>query len=168
MIRSTLKEGLDKSILDLPAHAESGAGPDSASTNQALACLIRGPAIRGRRKPRIIRRSLQFLLAALLGAMVFPAQAVDPTRTIRMDVAGLVCGFCAQGIDKQMRTFEATRDVYVNLEPGVVAVELDPGADSADAVLDKALTDAGYTLTGITRVERPLVDVRREVEDGSR
>jgi hypothetical protein len=45
-----LGEGLDKSIPDLPAHAESGACPDSASTNQALACLIRGPAIHGRRK----------------------------------------------------------------------------------------------------------------------
>jgi hypothetical protein len=47
---SFLKEGLDKSILDLPVHAASGAGPDAASTNQALACLIREPAIPGRRK----------------------------------------------------------------------------------------------------------------------
>jgi mercuric ion binding protein len=116
----------------------------------------------------MIRSIFNLLLAALLGAVVFPAQSADPTRTIRIEVAGLVCGFCAQGIDKQMRSFEETRDVYVNLERGVVAVELDPGADIADAVLDKALTDAGYTLTGITRVERPLVDVRREVEDGSR
>jgi len=36
---------LDKSILDLPAYAESGACPISASTNQALTCLIREPAI---------------------------------------------------------------------------------------------------------------------------
>lgn len=116
----------------------------------------------------MIRNTYKFLLAALLGAVVFPVQSADPARTIRMEVSGLVCGFCAQGIDKQMRSFEATRDVYVNLERGVVAVELDPGADIADEVLDKALTDAGYTLTGITRVERPLVEVRREVEDGSR
>jgi acetolactate synthase regulatory subunit len=46
-----LDEGLDKSILDLPAHAESGAGPDSASTNRALACSIRGPAVPGRQTP---------------------------------------------------------------------------------------------------------------------
>jgi len=89
--------------------------------------------------------------------------AADATRTIRMEVAGLVCGFCAQGIDKQMRSFDATRDVYVNLERGVVAVELDPGEDIADEVLDQALTDAGYTLTGITRVERPLAEVRRDL-----
>lgn len=51
---------------------------------------------------------------------------------------------------------------------GLVAVELDPGADIADEVLDKALTDAGYTLTGITRVDRPLAEVRREVENAPR
>ncbi len=49
------QEGLDKSILDLRAHAESGAGPDSAPTYHALACLIREPAIRGRRKLRIVQ-----------------------------------------------------------------------------------------------------------------
>jgi hypothetical protein len=34
---------------DLPVHAASGACPIAASTNQALTCLIRGPAIHGRR-----------------------------------------------------------------------------------------------------------------------
>jgi cell division protein FtsQ len=50
------KEGLDKSIQDLPAHAESGACPDSASRNQSLARLFRGPAVHGRRNLRINQR----------------------------------------------------------------------------------------------------------------
>jgi hypothetical protein len=53
VITNRIKEGLDKSILDLPAHAASGACPIAASTNQALMCLIRGPAIHGRRNLRI-------------------------------------------------------------------------------------------------------------------
>jgi hypothetical protein len=44
------KKGLDKPILDLPAHAASGACPIAATTNQALMCLIRAPAIHGGRK----------------------------------------------------------------------------------------------------------------------
>lgn len=110
------------------------------------------------------RSLIHALLATALLAAAAPALAAEAIRTIRMEVAGLVCGFCAQGIDAQMREFDATRDVYVDLERGLVAVELDPGADIADEVLDKALTDAGYTLTAITRVERALADVRREVE----
>lgn len=110
------------------------------------------------------RTRFHFAFSLLLIAAAFQASAADPARTIRMEVAGLVCGFCAQGIDKQMRGFEATRDVYVNLERGLVAVELEPGADISDEVLDQALTDSGYTLTGITRIEQPLAEVRREAE----
>jgi len=114
------------------------------------------------------RSTFRFLLAALLVAAIAPVLAADAPRTIRMEVQGLVCGFCAQGIDKQMRGFKATRDVYVNLERGLVAVELNPGADIADAELDKALTDAGYTLTAIARIDQPLAEVRREVENAPR
>ena len=110
------------------------------------------------------RNRFNYVFSLLLIVAACQANAADPARTIRMEVAGLVCGFCAQGIDQQMRGFEATRDVYVNLERGLVAVELEPGADISDAVLDKALTDSGYTLTGITRVDRPLAEVRREAE----
>jgi mercuric ion binding protein len=107
---------------------------------------------------------LNVLLVLCISAAAAPALGDDGVRTIRMEVQGLVCGFCAQGIDAQMREFDATRDVYVNLERGLVAVELDPGADIADEVLDQALTDAGYTLGAISRVERPLAEVRDEVE----
>jgi len=109
---------------------------------------------------------LRSLLALALATSSLIAYAAPAAVTIRMQVSGLVCGFCAQGIDKQMRSFEGTQDVYVNLERGVVAVELDPGADLSDEQLDKALTDAGYTLTGITRVERSLAQVRDEIERG--
>jgi outer membrane receptor protein involved in Fe transport len=67
-----VKEGLDKPIQDLPAHAESGAGPDSASRNQSLARLFRGPALYGRRNLRINQR---FLKVAVLFAFAFQAHA---------------------------------------------------------------------------------------------
>jgi mercuric ion binding protein len=116
----------------------------------------------------MLRKAFQTALIVLVAGTALPALAADAVRTIRMEVAGLVCGFCAQGIDKQMRTFDATRDVWIDLARGVVAVELAPGEDIADDVLDKALTDAGYTLTAIRRVDRPLAEVRREVEDAPR
>ncbi len=59
MMSTGLKKGLDKSILDLPAHAESGACPDSARTNPAIACAIRAPAIHGRRKLQFVQRFLK-------------------------------------------------------------------------------------------------------------
>ena len=39
-----------------------------------------------------------------------------------MKVYGLVCGFCAQGIEKTLRKNPATADVVVSLENKLVAV----------------------------------------------
>ena len=63
-----------------------------------------------------------------------------------MDVNGLVCAFCAQGIEKKLRAFPATRDVVVSLEERLVAVSTKDGQDIADDELRRALTDAGYTV----------------------
>jgi len=46
-----LDEGLNESIPDLPARAESGAGPDSASTSRAGAYSIRAATVPRRQTP---------------------------------------------------------------------------------------------------------------------
>ena len=104
------------------------------------------------------------LFLALLAAVTPSLQAQPATRTIEMKVDGLVCAFCAQGIDKKFRKLDATADVYVSLENHLVAVELKPGQDIADADLATLLTEAGYTLRGSQRVEGPLSAVRARME----
>ena len=96
-------------------------------------------------------------------ATVLAVLVASSTRatTIEMRVNGLVCAFCAQGIEKKLRKLPATDAVLVNLEQRLVAVSLKEGKDIPDADLRKALTDAGYTVTGIERTEMPI-DVVRE------
>jgi len=97
------------------------------------------------------------LYAYLAAALAAGAAHAD---TIEMKVYGLVCGFCAQGIDKTLRRNPATADVFVSLENQLVAVATVPGKDIADADLRKALTDSGYDVKAITRTQRSLDDVR--------
>jgi len=80
--------------------------------------------------------------------------------TIEMHVNGLVCAFCAQGIEKKLRKFPATADVVVSLEQRLVAVALKDGQDIADDELRKALTNAGYTVTTIQRSDTPMETIR--------
>ena len=84
--------------------------------------------------------------------------------TIEMKVYGLVCGFCAQGIEKTLRKNPATADVVVSLEHKLVAVATRDGADISDAELTKALTDSGYDVKGITRTQRSIEDIRAELK----
>ena len=97
---------------------------------------------------------------ALLVALLMLAPLVVRAATIEMHVNGLVCAFCAQGIEKKLRKFPATADVVVSLEQRVVAVSLKDGQDIPDAELRKALTNAGYTVTTIQRSDTPIEAIR--------
>jgi copper chaperone CopZ len=101
--------------------------------------------------------SLLICLFLVFGASVEAA-------TIEMNVNGLVCAFCAQGIEKQLRKFPATADVVVSLEHKLVAVALKEGQDIPDAELRRALTNAGYTVKTIARTETPIADLRERVK----
>jgi copper chaperone CopZ len=98
-----------------------------------------------------------FILFAL--AAVSTASAT----TIEMKVNGLVCGFCAQGIEKTLRRNPATADVVVSLENKLVAVATKEGQDIPDADLKKALTASGYDVKSIARTEASMAEIRARI-----
>ena len=104
------------------------------------------------------------ILAATLLIVVSPVRAT----TIEMSVNGLVCAFCAQGIEKRLRKLPATADVVVSLEQRLVAVALKENQDIPDAELRRALTDAGYTVTAIQRTDTSMAAVRERAKQVKR
>ena len=96
----------------------------------------------------------------LIICVVASIAGVVNAGTIEMKVYGLVCGFCAQGIEKTLRKNPATADVLVSLEHQLVAVATKDGADITDADLTRALTDSGYDVKGIARTQRSLDAIR--------
>jgi mercuric ion binding protein len=100
----------------------------------------------------------------MTAALAVFVAASATAATIEMHVNGLVCAFCAQGIEKKLRKLPATADVVVSLEQRLVAVALRDGQDISDADLRKALTDAGYKVIGIQRTDEPIDAVRARVQ----
>jgi copper chaperone CopZ len=103
-----------------------------------------------------MRNLTLFLAATLLSST---AQA----GTIEMKVNGLVCGFCAQGIEKTLRRNPATADVFVSLENRLVAVATRDGQDIPDEELRKALTESGYYVKAIERTTTSLDALRAQL-----
>jgi cation transport ATPase len=99
--------------------------------------------------------------AGLAGAA---APEAPKPGTIEMDVDGLVCAFCAQGIEKALRKQAATADVLVSLEHKLVAVALMPQQDITDDTLKALLTEAGYTLRAVRRTAEPIDAIRKRIE----
>lgn len=83
--------------------------------------------------------------------LLLAASAGSVANTIEMKVFGMVCGFCAQGIEANLRKHAAVTDVQVSLDKQLVVVRTKDGTDVPDAALHKAITDAGYDLKAVTR-----------------
>lgn len=98
----------------------------------------------------------KLIFAAVLSLLATVASA----QTIVMNVDGLVCAFCAQGIDKRLRQLPATQDVYVSLEKKTVAIALKKDQDIGDETLRQNLTESGYTVRDIRRTSDSLETVR--------
>ena len=72
-------------------------------------------------------------------------------KDLKVTVNGMVCSFCAQGIQKKLTAQAAVKSVDVNLEDHLVKVALKDGSDLSDAVVTQILVDAGYTVSKIER-----------------
>lgn len=71
--------------------------------------------------------------------------------TIKASVNGLVCAFCATGIEKTFKKQAAVDTVKIDLDNKLVTIGTKPNQALDDATVTKLLTDSGYTVIGIDR-----------------
>ena len=73
-------------------------------------------------------------------------------RTIELSVDGMTCGHCVMSIKEELGEIPGVKNVDVILNSGAaskVTVLTDTPLD--DAALSDAVSEAGFTLTGISR-----------------
>jgi mercuric ion binding protein len=68
---------------------------------------------------------------------------------IDIDVNGMVCSFCAQGITKKFNDEAAVKTVKVTLEKHHVFLETQ--SEISDERIKEIITDAGYSVSSIKR-----------------
>ena len=107
-----------------------------------------------------------FVLLVALPFVVTPARAQDtqtnqPERSLSVEQAdvvmrvdGLACPFCAYGLQKKLEALDATAEVDIRLNEGLVLVSLKPEQTVSDEVLTKAVKDAGFVVREIKRRQR--------------
>lgn len=89
----------------------------------------------------------KFLLA---GAILLLSGAAH-AETIKASVNGLVCAFCATGLEKTFKAESTVEAVHVDLETKLVTIDLKEGQKMDDEVVTQLITDAGYSVTKIVR-----------------
>jgi mercuric ion binding protein len=69
-----------------------------------------------------------------------PAAASEKVVTVK----GMVCSFCAQGIQKKFKSMPEVEAVQVDLKAKTVRLRFKPGQSLDDARIAAILRDAGY------------------------
>jgi mercuric ion binding protein len=90
----------------------------------------------------------QFLVTAAVFSLLAGAAGAE---TIKASVNGLVCSFCATGIEKIFNAQPAVEKVHVDLDNKLVTIDTKANQELDDATVTKLITDAGYSVTHIAR-----------------
>ncbi|GMR18220.1 MAG: hypothetical protein BMS9Abin33_0626 [Gammaproteobacteria bacterium] len=84
------------------------------------------------------------ILIGLFGLLFLQNVFAAGTR-YEMRVDGLACPFCAYGIEKKLKAVEGTSDISVDLDKGLVKVNIAEGKELTEAQVKKLFQDAGFT-----------------------
>jgi periplasmic mercuric ion binding protein len=74
-------------------------------------------------------------------------------ETITTHVNGMVCAFCATGIEKTFRKQPEVASVRVDLTKKQVVITTKPGHTLSDAKIKEVVTYSGYTMEKIHRAK---------------
>jgi mercuric ion binding protein len=74
-------------------------------------------------------------------------------ETITTSVNGMVCAFCATGIEKTFRKQPEVATVKVDLTKKRVIITTKPGKTLSDAKIKEVVTYSGYTMGSIARAK---------------
>lgn len=103
---------------------------------------------------------MKHLTAILFTALSLTSLTAFATPTLKVSVNGMVCAFCAQGIEKKVKALPETKEVYVNLKAHLVAIELKEGQKLSNETVTKIIKDAGYDVTNIEESEHPVAHIK--------
>ncbi len=100
-----------------------------------------------------MKKLSSILLISLLGSTTF----LYADETITAEVHGMVCEFCAVGLEKQFEKCDEVESIDVSLEAGTVKLVLKDGQQMDDERITKIITDNGINVASIKRDDAETV-----------
>ncbi|WJW76431.1 heavy-metal-associated domain-containing protein [Thiohalobacter sp. IOR34] len=93
----------------------------------------------------------RYLILPLFALWSVAVLAAGTQYVMRVD--GLACPYCAYGIEKKLKQIDGVEQIDVDLEKGLVTVDVVEGVRLTEAQMTRLFKDAGFTYRGMT--ERP-------------
>lgn len=99
-------------------------------------------------------------------ALAFTTLPSFAANTLKVTVNGMVCAFCAQGIEKRLAKMGATKEVFVDLKKKTVAIEAKEGQALDNKAITAEIVDAGYDVVKLEPVTQSVADIKAELLKG--
>lgn len=114
------------------------------------------------RPASIARRLAGALALAAAAALPAAAWAAEAAQSLKLQVNGMVCSFCAQGIEKRLKALPAAGPIFIDLRNKVVAVEPLPGQVLDAQKVASEVREAGYEVVATETVAQTVAQIRAE------
>lgn len=85
------------------------------------------------------------------------------TNTIKAEVNGMVCAFCAKGIEKKLKSLPETQSTFVDLSHRIVVLELKEGQHVTDSAFSQVIQDAGYSVSNIEHSDQTAAAIKQQL-----
>ena len=105
-------------------------------------------------------------IAACVGATLATGlfSSAFAVESIKVTVNGMVCAFCAQGIEKRLSSLPATQAVFVDLKRKIVAVQAKDGQTLDGAAISHEIREAGYDVTRLETVPQSVAELKAQMK----
>lgn len=84
--------------------------------------------------------------------------------SMKVTVNGMVCSFCAQGIEKSLLKMDETKAVLVDLKNKVVVVEAKEGKTLNEKEIRQEIIDSGYDVTKVETIAQTVAEFRAQMK----
>jgi len=91
------------------------------------------------------------ILVSLFGLLLMQSAFAAGTH-YEMRVDGLACPFCAYGIEKKLKAIEGTDKISVDLDKGLVSVNVIEGKELTEEQMKKLFHDSGFTYRSMKKM----------------
>lgn len=82
----------------------------------------------------------------ILTMLLLSTPTICVADTVTLTIKGMVCSFCAQGIEKLLMSQEGVEKVSVDLSKATVIIKTKDGVRISDDRLYRLIRDAGFEL----------------------
>lgn len=93
-----------------------------------------------------MKKQITFAILALL--LISPVFADGVHYEMRVD--GMACPFCAFGIEKKLKAIKGAGNIEVDLNKGLVKVDMPEGRKLTNEQMKKLFNDSGFTFRSMT------------------